>query len=106
MKKINYLALFGVICLNALLFLGVAVTIVALLFSLWVIVVTFILSPILLIIANYTKVQDFSYLQTSASVLLFIVGVSLLPFTRKITYQTKLLFLKYFNWNKQAIYHS
>lgn len=74
MKKINYFALFGAIAFNVVLFSGVFITAVALLFSLWLVVGLFILSPALMLAFNILGIQSFSFFQSLISILLFVCG--------------------------------
>lgn len=74
MKKINYFALFGAIAFNVVLFSGVFITAVALLFSLWLVVGLFILSPALMLVFNILGIQSFSFFQSLISILLFVCG--------------------------------
>ncbi|MFD1205342.1 MULTISPECIES: HAAS domain-containing protein [Sporosarcina] len=104
MKNINYFALFGVIFFNLVLFSGVAIAVAGLLFSLWTIVVSFAVSPILLLLSNVIGLQPFSVLQTVFSVVLLFIGMALLPLAVKATRYLGALFMKYVEYNKKAIY--
>lgn len=103
-KKINYFGLFGVITFNVVVFSSVLITIIALLLSLWVILFSFVVSPILLVIVNLFGLQDFSTFQTIASVLLLIVGIFVYPFAKKITLYTFVGLIRYLAFNKKFIY--
>ncbi|MFS0788316.1 hypothetical protein ABC345_18290 [Shouchella sp. 1P09AA] len=46
--RVNYFTLAGVIAFNLIFGLGIAIILVALLFSLWILMISFSLSPILL----------------------------------------------------------
>lgn len=104
MKKLNYFALFGAIAFNILLFSGVFLSAVVLLFSLWLVVGLFITSPVLLFIFNIIGVQSFSILQTLISIILCALGSVLYPFAKKATYELLVFFRKYTAFNKKIIY--
>lgn len=101
--KINYLALFGVITFNLVIFLGIAITVIALLFSLWIIVLSFVASPMLLAIVNLSGIQSFDVLQTIMSFVLLLIGVLLYPFTLKASRSLYAFFVTYIQYNKKAI---
>lgn len=104
MERINYFALFGVIFFNIVIFLGAAITLVSLLFSLWAIVVSFVLSPIILIGVNQMDLQEFDIIQTISSGILFIIGIGLAPLAMKATRYLGAFFIKYIQYNKKVIY--
>ena len=104
MARINYFALFGVIIFNLVLFSGVAITLVALLFSLWTVVVSFVLSPILLVVVNQMGLQEFDIIQTILSCIILVIGIKLMPFAMKATRYTGAFFTKYIEYNKKTIY--
>lgn len=104
-KKINYFALFGVIFFNIILFSGIAIAAISLLFSLWIIVISFVISPFILTVLNITGLQDFSLFQSAASVLLLVVGVFLYPISKKITIYSIDFFTKYVKFNQKTIYY-
>ncbi|AEB28830.1 hypothetical protein, DUF1700 [Carnobacterium sp. 17-4] len=104
MKKFNWFALVGVLLFNLILFSAVALTAILLVFSLWLITVTFIISPILLLGANVTGVQSFSILQSFASIILCLTGIVLYPLAKKITQTLVDFFTKYVKYNKKMVY--
>lgn len=104
MERINYFALFGVLFFNIVLFSGIAITLVALLFSLWTIVVSFFVSPILLLVINQMGLQKFDVIQTILSFVLFIVAIGLAPLAMKATRYLGTFFVKYVEFNRKAIY--
>lgn len=104
MERINYFALFGILFFNIVLFSGIAITLVALLFSLWTVVVSFVLSPILLLGVNQLGIQEFNTIQTILSFILFVVGIGLAPLAMKATRYLGAFFIKYIEYNKKAIY--
>lgn len=104
MKKFNWFALFGVLFFNIVLFSAVATTAILLLFSLWLITATFIVSPIILLVANLTGVQSFSFFQSFISIILCVVGIGLYPLAKKITQNLVVFFTKYVTYNKKMVY--
>ncbi|MEK3977990.1 DUF1700 domain-containing protein [Psychrobacillus sp. FSL K6-2836] len=104
MGKINYFALFGVIFFNLVLFSGVAIAVVALLFSLWTVVVSFVLSPIILVVVNQMGIQEFNIIQTILSCIILVIGIKLVPFSMKATRYMGTFFTKYIEYNKKTIY--
>ena len=104
MERMNYFALFGVIFFNLVVFSGFALTIAGLLFSLWTIVVSFILSPFILLVVNQLGIQKFELLQTILSCILFIIGIRLAPLAMKATRYLGVLLNKYIELNKRAVY--
>ncbi|WP_107841184.1 helix-turn-helix domain-containing protein [Metasolibacillus meyeri] len=105
MKKINWFALFGVVCFNVVLFSGVAIAAIGLLIALWAITLSFVVSPLLLLGANVTGLQNFEMLQTVLSVILCGVGVVLYPFSKKVTHYLIEFFSKYVKYNQKTIYN-
>lgn len=104
MGKINYFALFGVLFFNIVLFSGIAITLVALLFSFWTVVASFILSPILLLIVDQMGIQESDNIQTILSFILFAVGIGLAPLAMKTTRYLGEFFAKYIQYNKKVVY--
>lgn len=104
MKKINPLALTGVIFFNLVVFLGLAATAVALLFSLWVIIASFITSPVILFVAYHTGLTSFSLWQILASGLLFVLGYKLIIPARQVTDFCHKFWITYLSFNKSLIY--
>lgn len=104
MGRINYFALFGVIFFNLFLSWGIAIVLVALLFSLWTIVVSFVLSPLILLGVNLMGLQEFDIIQTILSCIIFVVGIGLAPQAMKATRYLGVMVTKYIEFNKKAIY--
>ena len=104
MKKINWLALFGAIIFNLCLFSSVLITAAGLLLSIWTISISFIFSPIILLIVNLLGLQSFSLIQTSLSIVFFIIGIFLYPFAKKVGYYLIDFLIKYLRFNQRAIY--
>ncbi|AEB28829.1 hypothetical protein CAR_c00780 [Carnobacterium sp. 17-4] len=104
MKKFNWFALAGVLLFNLLLFSVVALTIILLVFSLWLITGTFIVSPLLLLGANVTGIQNFSIFQSFASIFLCLAGLVLYPLAKKTTQTLVDSLTKYVKYNKKMVY--
>lgn len=104
MKKFNWFALAGVLLFNLLLVSVVALTTILLVFALWLITGTFILSPIILLGANVMGAQSFSIFQSFASILLCLAGLVLYPVAKKTTQTLVDSFKKYVKYNKKMVY--
>lgn len=104
MGRINYFALIGVIFFNLVLFSGVAIALVALLFSFWTVVVSFVLSPIILVAVNQMGIQEFDVIQTILSCIILVIGIKLVPFAMKATRYMGAFFTNYIEYNKKIIY--
>ncbi|GEN84512.1 hypothetical protein SLU01_28240 [Sporosarcina luteola] len=104
MKRMNYLGLFGVISFNVIVFSGIAAAVAGLLFALWTIAISFIVSPVLLVIVNVLELQQFNVLQTVLSLILFLIGIGLAPLAMKVTRYLGAMFVKYVEYNKKAIF--
>ncbi|MFD0898101.1 helix-turn-helix domain-containing protein [Loigolactobacillus binensis] len=105
MKHINFLALFGVIFFNMTLFSGGAITAVALLLALWVIIVAFILSPVIAFLVYLLNLQQLAIIQVILSLFLFVIGITLLPLAQKITFSLYEFFVRYIKYNQKTIYN-
>lgn len=104
-KKINLLGVSGVIFFNLIVGLAVSITLIALLFSLWIITLTFTIAPILFVIVVLTKLQAFTWLTFVASLILCALGVLLYPITHKTTNRLSHIAKKYLKYNQQIMYH-
>ncbi|WP_412989396.1 helix-turn-helix domain-containing protein [Pediococcus siamensis] len=104
MKKINWLALTGVILFNVLLFSSGAITVVALLGSLWIIAGTFIVSPVFLLVGLVTGTQPNLLLATVLDIFIFIIGLFLYPLAKKATHTLINFFRGYIKYNLRTIY--
>lgn len=104
MKKFNWFALAGVLLFNLLLVSVVALTAILLVFALWLVTGSFILSPMLLLGANVIGVQSFSLFQSFSSILLCLAGLVLYPLAKKTTQSLIDSFTKYVKYNKKMVY--
>lgn len=105
MRRINVMALIGIIFLNLVLILGAAITIYALLASAWIAIGSFILSPVLLIGAAVTGVQAFNIFQFILSIALAGLGFYLVPLLQRVTGIIVGLTKSYLALNLKAIYY-
>lgn len=105
MKKVHYLPLIGSIFFNAFLFSIVFLMGIALLLVLWAFPVLFILSPIVFLIAVQMGIEGFSWFETIFSIVLAIIGIFVIPLSKKITMYLIALFKKYLKYNYKSIYH-
>lgn len=103
-KRINYFGLFGVLTFNVIVFSGIAAAVAGLLFALWTIAISFIVSPVLLVVVNVLEIQQFNVLQTVLSLIIFLIGIGLAPLAMKATRFLGAMFVKYVEYNKKAIY--
>lgn len=104
MKRINYMALFGSLCFNIFLFSGIAITLIMLMLSVWMIVGTFLICPFMLAYVNLTGAQEFGWLNTILAVILFPVGVVLINYSKQLTLNLINFFKRYFKFNMKSIY--
>ncbi|MFV0561031.1 MAG: helix-turn-helix domain-containing protein [Enterococcus sp.] len=105
MAKINWFALIGVVFFNLILFLGIAITAIALLASLWILTIAFTVSPLLFIGVTLFKLQAFTFSMLGLSFLLMIIGLVLIPVSKKATKYLFDFFVAYVKYNKKTIYH-
>jgi len=103
MKK-NWLAIFALIFFNLVFVLGVALSIYAIVASMWIIVGSFIISPIILFVANTLHIQDFSMFQSIASAILCLLGIAIIPVCQKINRLVIVISVNYIEYNKRIIY--
>ena len=104
MKRINYMALFGSLVFNAFLFSGIAITLIILILSLWLIVGAFLISPFVLFYINLKGIQEFNWLNTILAVLLFPIGIILINYSKQLTLNLINFFKRYFKFNMKSIY--
>lgn len=102
-KKINFFALFGSIFFNMFLFSGLALTLLILLASVWFIAIICVCSPFILAYANFSGEQAFEWTQTIISLICFIVGMFLIPLSKKLSIYLFNFFKLYFKINLKAI---
>ena len=105
MDKINYMALFGSLTFNIFLFSGIAITLIALILSLWLIVGAFILSPFVLVYLNLSGIQTFNWLNTILAIVLFPMGLILIGYSKRLTLSLINFFKKYYKFNMKTIKH-
>lgn len=103
-KRINILALFGVILFNLIVGLAVFIVVISIVFSLWVTLIAFILSPFILYISTLSGLQSFALWQLISSVLLCIFGALLIPFLYKGTVKVVNIINHYLGLNKKLIF--
>lgn len=102
--RINGLALVGLLFLDVVLF-GFAVGLVAIIFSVWVVVATFIASPLLVVLADVMHLQAFALWRLILAALLAAVGFTAVrPFATFITRKVKEIFVGYWVFHQQTMY--
>lgn len=104
-KKIHVLPLIGSIFFNVFLFSIVILIAIALLLVLWAVPIIFILSPIAVLVAVQIGINDFSWIELSLSILLTLIGIFVIPLSKKITSYLITLFKRYIKYNHKTIYH-
>ena len=104
--KVNWLAFISLVFFNLVFVLGLAIGLYAVLASLWIVIGSFIISPLLLFVVNILRIQEFSMFQSVSSVLLFIAGVVLIPVCQRITRFIIKLSVNYIEYNKNAIIYT
>lgn len=102
--KINWFALISLIFFNLVIVTGFAITLYAIVASAWIIIGAFTVSPILLVIATVTKIQDFSMFQSISSIFLCAIGLGLIPLMQKLTRLVITYSVNYIEYNKKMIY--
>ncbi|MHC5251077.1 helix-turn-helix domain-containing protein [Listeria kieliensis] len=105
MKKVNWLALIGILFFNVLLFSSVAIVAIALVITFWAVTFIFILAPILYVGVTIAGWQDFEILQLLLSFVLMLIGWLWYPLTKKITRFFLEFFIKYIKFNQKTIYN-
>ncbi|OFI48513.1 XRE family transcriptional regulator [Floricoccus tropicus] len=103
--KINWFALIGVLIFNVLLALTVFTVVGAVLFSIWLLDIVFIASPLILLIANVSGVQAYANDQTVYAIIFFVIGIVAFPIIMRITKLLVNFFVKYVKYNVKAIYN-
>lgn len=104
-KKIHVLPLIGSIFFNVFLFSIVILIAIALLLVLWAVPIIFILSPIAVLVAVQIGINDFSWIELSLSILLTLIGIFVIPLSKKIISYLITLFKRYIKYNHKTIYH-
>jgi uncharacterized membrane protein len=102
--KINMVALVGLLFLDLIL-VGVGIALIALVFSLWVVVVSFIASPFLVVVTHILHLQEFTIWRiVLGSVFAALSFTVILPFAKTATSKVKQLFINYFVFHQQSLY--
>ena len=104
MKKLNVFALIGMVFFNLIITLSVAITVYALLASAWIALVSFILSPILVLGAHVSSLQAFTFGRMLLACLLCGGSVLAVPFLARVTGMIGQLSKQYLAFNKDLIY--
>ena len=104
MKRINVFALIGLIFFNLVISLAVFITIYALLFAAWVSVLSFIVSPLLVIGAHLFQLQAFTLFRFALAIVLALGSAFLLPFLMRVSSTIISLTKAYLAYNLKVIY--
>ncbi|MGX4685285.1 helix-turn-helix domain-containing protein (plasmid) [Vagococcus sp. JNUCC 83] len=82
-KKINIFGLLGVLIFNIYIILGPLIVVIAVTLSALFVSIIFLLCPIILVIVNIMGLQAFTWSQLGFSILLCVVGISMLFLAKK-----------------------
>ncbi|MGX7420175.1 HAAS domain-containing protein [Carnobacterium gallinarum] len=103
-KKLNKGALIGVVGFNSSIGLGALISLYALLACFWILTLTAIACPGIMIFAGLIKIQAVTALRIFLAVLLSSVGVELFPIALKLSRHLIQLTKQYLNLNKKILY--
>lgn len=83
-KKINLLGLLGVLIFNIYIILGPLIVAIAIILTVLFIAIIFAACPIILLVVTIMGLQPFTWYQLGGSILLCVVGLSILFLAKKI----------------------
>ena len=102
-RSMNPFALLGVVVWNSIFFISIALGILGILLATWIITVSCLFAPVVLLIANILG-QPWDWWQTAGSLGLCLMGVSVFPLvimmSRAMVRTTRL----YYRYNHKALY--
>jgi transcriptional regulator with XRE-family HTH domain len=111
MKKINWLALFGLFWFNVIVMLGVVLAVAGILFGLWLSIGLFAISPLLLVIEwilvhmdVLTQPSNLSIFQAILSIIICAVGIGACPLVKNFTFYCVEFFKRYWRYNIKSVY--
>lgn len=102
-KRVNYMSLIGVVTFNVLIGLGVWLVVLGMLLSLWLIVGSFILTPLLFLGLIVTGLQAFTTKTLIACLVLCAIGLFLYPVAKKLTRIVINFGKKYLTYNQKSV---
>ncbi|MBP1043796.1 DUF1700 domain-containing protein [Vagococcus sp. BWB3-3] len=104
MRKVNIFAVIGLFFFNLVVMLGAVITIYALLASAWIVAISFIASPALLVLAALSGLQAMSVVNLISSILLATLAFISFPLLTRVSALILTLSRQYIDFNKAMIY--
>lgn len=105
MRKVNIFAVVGLFFFNLVIMLGAVITIYAFLASAWIMAISFIASPALVVLAALSGLQAMTVLNLGVSILLASLAFISLPLLKRISALIITLSKQYIDFNKDVIYY-
>lgn len=105
MRKVNMFAVIGLFFFNLIVMLAAVITVYALLGSAWIVFLSFIASPALVVGAAVTGLQAMTVLNLGLSIVLAAVAFFSLPLLKRLTSIILTLTKHYIEFNRDAIYY-
>lgn len=105
MRKVNIFAVVGLFFFNLVIMLGAVITIYAFLASAWIMAISFIASPALVVLAALSGLQAMTVLNLGVSILLAGLAFISLPLLKRISALIITLSKQYIDFNKDVIYY-
>lgn len=105
MRKVNIFAAIGLFFFNLIIMLGAVITIYAFLASAWIMAISFIASPALVVFAALSGLQALSILNLVLSIVLAGLAFISLPLLKRVSSLILTLSKHYINFNKDVLYH-
>ncbi len=104
MRKVNIFAVIGLFFFNLVVMLGAVITIYALLASAWIVAISFIASPALLVLAALSGLQAMSVVNLISAILLATLAFISFPLLTRVSALILTLSRQYIDFNKTMIY--
>ena len=103
-SKMNWPALFGLIWFNLIVALAVVITVFALVLSLWVIVLSFIVAPALVVGGKLLFALAIPWWQLPIAAVFCGVGVGLWQPAMRLSHYVWEIFVHYLRYNRRSVY--
>jgi transcriptional regulator with XRE-family HTH domain len=111
MRKINWLALFGFFWFNVIVTLGVVLAVGGILLGLWMTIIAFAASPLLLVgewltvhMMGWVALANLNWYQVPISLILCAIGLGAFPLLKNLTVYLTHFFERYVRYNVRSIY--
>ena len=102
--KVKVGAIVPLIILDLVL-IGFGVALLTLLFSCWLLFYSFFFAPLLVVVAHFLKLQNFTLWRFALALLFLFIGkVWIYPFAKWATKQIKQLFINCLNYQKKVLF--